>query len=73
MVSSKNACEIMLLSFENALFFSTGDFSGVSITLSASFGEHSYGLNTLDNGFSVSTLQINYTYCGLRDVHDAVD
>ena len=48
MESSKNAHEIILLSFENASLFNTEDFSGLSTTMSASFGERSYGLNTLE-------------------------
>ena len=55
MASSKNAREITLLKFENAPSLDYGNFSGLSATLSASFGKHSYSLNTLDDGFSVST------------------
>ena len=55
MASSKKARDIKLPSFENALSLDTGDFSGLSTTLSASFGKRNYGLNTLDDGFSVST------------------
>ena len=51
MASSKNAREFTLPSFENALLLDSGDFSGLSTTLSASFSECSYGLNTLDDGF----------------------
>ena len=55
MASSKNAREIILLSFKNASLFNTEDFSGLSTTMSASLGERSYGLNTSDDIFLVST------------------
>ena len=55
MASSKKARDIKLPLFENTLSLDTGDFSGLSTTSSASFGKRSYGLNMLDDGFSVST------------------
>ena len=79
MASSKNAREIILLSFKNASLFNTEDFSGLSTTMSASFGERSYGLNTLDDGFSVSTgvrspleTEIDALALRARDVHTSV-
>ena len=79
MASSKNAHEITLLSLENAPWLDSGDFSGLSPTMSASFSERSYGLNTLDDGFSVSTgvrspleTEIDALALRARDVHTSV-
>ena len=79
MASSKNAHEITLLSFENTPSLNSGDFSGLYATLSASCGECSYSLNTLDDGFSVSTefrspleTEIDALALRARDIHALV-